>query len=134
MITHYLIFDRNCEEALKTYEKAFGGKITEIRKYKDMPVTPSFPIPESDKELVLHSRIVIDGTEMMAADSAGKDGLGSNMYVSITTKDIALVKKAWEVLAVNAEVYMELNPSFFAELHGSLKDQFGINWMFTAEK
>ncbi len=134
MIGHYLMFDRNCEEALQTYEKAFGGKITEIQKYKDMPANPNFPIPASDMELVLHSRIVIDGTEIMAADSAGKSGAGSNMYVSITTKDAALVKKAWEILAVKAEVYMELTPSFFAELHGSLKDQFGVNWMFTAEK
>jgi PhnB protein len=56
------------------------------------------------------------------------------MYVSITIKDAAFVQKAWDILKQNGEIYMELAPSFFAALHGSLRDKFGINWMFTALK
>ncbi|MEL7565642.1 MAG: VOC family protein [Dehalobacterium sp.] len=134
MLGHYLMFNKNCAEALEVYTKAFNAKITEIQKYGDMPPNPAFPIAESDKGLVLHARLEIDGMELMCADSSERSIGGDNMYVSITTKDAVLVQKAWNILKTDGEIYMELAPSFFATLHGSLQDKFGINWMFTALK
>lgn len=134
MLGHYLMFHRNCAEAIKTYEKALNAKIVELRKYSDMPANPAFPVPESDKDLVLHARLLVDDMELMCADGSGEVARGNNMYVSLTTKDAALVQKAWDVLRQDGEIYMELSPSFFAVLHGSLRDKFGINWMFTALK
>jgi len=133
MVGHYLLFSGNCEEALKTYEKAFDTKVIVIQRYRDMPSSPDFPIPESDLNLVLHSRLVIEGDEIMCADSREVPTSGNNMYISITSDDAEKVKKAWEVLKVGGEINMELAPSFFAKLHGNLQDRYGINWMFTAE-
>jgi PhnB protein len=121
-------------EALETYAKAFNAKITETQKYGDMSPNPAFPIAESDKGLILHARLNINGTELMCADASESSAGGSNMYVSVTTPDAALVQKAWDILKDRGEIYMELAPSFFAHLHGSLRDRFGINWMFTASK
>ncbi|HWQ80597.1 MAG TPA: VOC family protein [Anaerovoracaceae bacterium] len=134
MLGYYLMFNRNCAEAIKAYEKAFDAKIIEMQKYGDMSPNPSFPIPDSDKDLVLHARFELDGVELMCADSFERSTSGNNMYVSITVKDVAFVQKAWDVLKRDGEIYMELSPSFFAILHGSLRDRFGINWMFTALK
>jgi PhnB protein len=134
MLGHYLMFNRNCEEAIKTYEKAFDAKVIEIQKYGDMPPNPNFSIPESDRNLVLHARLKLDDMEIMCADSTQRGASGSNMYVSITTKDAVAIQKAWDVLKQDGEIYMELAPSFFARLHGSLRDKFGINWMFSAMK
>lgn len=133
MISHYLLFNRNCSEALETYVKAFGAQITEMQKYGDVP-NSGFPIDDKDKNLILHSRLKLDNMEIMCADSSEPSQAGNNMYISFTTNDAALVKQAWEVLKLNGEIYMELAPAFFAEFHGSLKDRFGINWMFTAMK
>lgn len=134
MLGHYLMFNRNCAEALLVYEKAFDAKITEMQKYGDMPPNPNFPVPDENKELVLHSRIQLDGGEIMCADASERGEAGNNMYVSITTKDAALIQRAWNILKQDGEIYMELTESFFAVLHGSLRDRFGINWMFTAIK
>ena len=134
MLGHYLMFNRNCEEAVKVYEKAFNGKIIEMQKYSDMPPNPAFPIPDEDKNLVLHAKVQLDGMEIMCADSSERSIKGDNMYVSITTKDTGLVEKAWGILKQDGEIYMELAPSFFAALHGSIQDKYGINWMFTALK
>jgi PhnB protein len=128
------MFNRNCKEALEMYTRAFDAKISEMQKYGDMPPNPAFPIVESDKDLVLHARLNIDGKELMCADGPAQNSSGDNMYISITTNDAALVQKAWDVLKHGATIYMELAPSFFANLHGSLQDRFGINWMFTASK
>jgi len=134
MFSHYLMFNRNCAEALQSYVQAFGAQIVEMQQYGDMPPDPRFPVAEGDRHLVLHARLRWAGTEIMCADSSNNARAGNNMYVSITTQDASLVQKAWDVLKQDAEVYMELAPSFFAAAHGSLRDRFGINWMFTARK
>jgi len=135
MIGHYLLFNRNCEQALEAYKEAFGGKIVEMKKFGDMPPNPEFPMAESDKNLVLHARLVIDNQELMCSDGmrVDTDVNGNNMYISITG-DKAFIQKAWDILKQDGTVYMDLAPTFFAELHGSLQDQFGINWMFSAMK
>jgi PhnB protein len=134
MVGMYLMYKGNCIEALKLYEKAFDVKINEIQRFGDMPPNPNFPISDNEKDRILHSKFVLDGTEIMCSDSSGESQSGSNMYVSITTKDGKLAKQAWDVLKDAGEIYMELQPSFFALSHGSLQDQFGINWMFTVLK
>ena len=131
MTGHYLMFDRNCAQALKTYADAFGGEILEMMKYGDMPPNSGFPVPDSDADLVLHARILIDGEKIMCADSTRGVSGGDNMYVTISSYDEALIMKAWDALKQGGTVFMELAPSFFAKLHGSLRDAFGINWMFT---
>jgi PhnB protein len=134
MTGHYLLFNGNCKDALAVYEKAFGVKVAEMRTYGDMPPSPAFPVAESQKNLVLHAKFFLGGAEIMCADASERAGNGENMYVSITEKDAVAVQKAWDCLKDGAKIYMELQPSFFAEKHGSLRDKFGINWMFTALK
>ena len=132
MTGHYLMFNRNCAEAFELYSKAYNAEVSEIQKYGDMPPNPAFPIADSDKNLVLHARMVIDGTEIMGADSR-RGQSGDNMYITVTSKDKAYVEKAWDLLKQDGQIYMELTQTFFAALHGSLKDRFGINWMFTVQ-
>lgn len=134
MLGHYLMFNGNCVEALELYKAAFGAEIIEMQKYEDMPPNPNFPIADDMKNLVLHSRLNIDGAEIMCSDAHERSAAGSNMYVSITSKNETNIQKAWNALKKDGEIYMELSPSFFATLHGSLRDKFGINWMFTAMK
>lgn len=133
MIGCYLMFDGRCAQALAVYEEALGAKVTQMQTYGDMPPNPAFPIAERDKGLVLHAKLPVEGFEIMCADSKERMTPGDNMYVTITTGDEAMVRRAWDILAQDGKVYMELQPSFFAKLHGSLRDRFGVNWMFTAQ-
>jgi len=127
------MFNRNCEEALKVYTKAFKAKVTEIQKYGDIP-NQGFKVPERDKNLVLHARLHLGDMEIMCADSEERSQPGENMYITVTTKDLSLIKNAWNILKQDGKIYMEISPTFFAELHGSLRDRFGINWMFIGLK
>lgn len=134
MLGHYLMFNGNCTEALEAYKQAFDAEITEVQHYGDMPPNPAFPISDEQKNLVLHAKLNVDGCELMCADSSELSATGNNMYVSVTTPDSAYVQKAWDVLKEGSEIHMELAPSFFASAHGSLRDKYGVNWMFTALK
>jgi len=125
------MFGGDCKEALAVYKEAFGAEIADMQTYGDMPPNPASPVADEQKELVLHARIMIDGMEIMCADSPQRSSAGDNMYVSLTVKDMEMVQKAWDILKREGEIYMELTPTFFAAAHGSLRDKFGINWMFT---
>lgn len=94
--------------------------------------TPYFPVPDGDRDLSLHARLRICGAEIMCADSSGKSLGGTDMHVSVTTDGAGFVQRAWDLLLRDGRVYVEPAPSFFAALHGSLRDRFGVNWMFTA--
>jgi len=132
MIGNYLMFNNNCGEALALYEQALGAKILHKQTYGDMPPNPDFPVSESDKHLVLNAQFEIAGTVLMASDVGPLSAnTGSNMYITVTTDDKEFILNAWSLLKNNGEVVNELAPTFFDELHGSLRDQFGISWMFS---
>ena len=132
MIGYYLMFNNNCGEALAFYEQALSAKILQKQTYGDMPPDPDFPVAESDKHLVLNAQFEIAGTVLMASDVGPLSAnTGSNMYITVTTDDKEFILNAWSLLKNNGEVVNELAPTFFAELHGSLRDRFGISWMFS---
>lgn len=130
MFSHYLMFDGCCAEALTAYADAFGGTITELMRYGDVP-DPGFAVAADQPHLVLHATLAWDGSTLMASDSTGHTTPGDTMYVSVAA-DEAAVRRAWDALSAGGTVYMDLQPTFFAAAHGSLRDRFGVNWMFTA--
>lgn len=132
MLGTYLVFNRNCAEALDFYAEIFDGKILEKMTYGEMPRNREFPLAEAERNLILHSRLQIAGSEIMCADSVQPRSHGGNMYVTVTTPDIELVERAFGRLRQGGEVHMALQPSFFALAHGSLRDKYGVNWMFSA--
>lgn len=134
MISHFLMFNGNCAEALDVYANALGAQIVERQTYGDMPPDPSSPVTDEIKDLVMYAALAIGDETIMCADASEHLKLSDNMYVSIMTPDGALIRKAWDILKEGGEVYMDLQPTFFAEVHGSLQDKFGVNWMFTMEK
>jgi len=132
MIGYYFMFNNNCQEALEVYEKAFGAKVLHKQTYGDLPPNPDFPVADADKGLVLNAQFEIAGTVLMASDVGQRSAdQGNNMYVTVTTEDKELVTRAWDMLKEGGTVINELAPTFFAELHGSLRDRFGISWMFS---
>ena len=128
MFSHYLMFDGDCAAALGTYVEAFGAQIVEIQTYGQIQ-DPGFP--EEMKDLILHSRLRWQNSELMCADSSEHRHSGDNMYVAVASPDEDFVRRAWEVLMKDGTIYMDLESTVFSGAHGSLRDRFGVNWMFT---
>ena len=127
----YLMFDGRCKEALGLYEKAFGAKILELKQYKDTN-NPSFPVEEHQMEWVLNSHMDIFGMLVMAADAPSRSSSGDNMLVHIMPKTVEEAERAWEaLLEEGSKVFMKPTQTFFAKFHASIKDKYGVNWMFT---
>ena len=130
----YLMFNGVCEEALNLYAKAYNTKIDNIMKYKDAPANPDFPISEEEMDKVINASMTINGLQVMASDTPDLVD-GNKMYLSMMFDDVDKLNHAWNTLKDGAmDIYMEPTESFFAVAHGSLRDKYGINWMFTVEK
>lgn len=134
MVGIYLYFNGTCKNALDMYEKAFGVKAGEIRRYGEVPPNQDFHFEESEKDLILVSRFALGETTILCSDLKDRALVGANTCIHITNEDEDFIKNAWEVLKENGKIYMGLQPTFFAKIHGSLQDRFGVNWMFSVLK
>lgn len=132
MVNCFLKFYRNCQEAIGLYTKAFGATVNNLQNYGDMPTSTHFTLREADRHLVLLARLVLDQTEIMLMDSPEPVSSGDNMLVSVTRNEEETIRRAWEVLKQEGEVLLDLAPTAVANLHGVVRDKFGINWMLTA--
>ncbi|MEY2196627.1 VOC family protein [Neobacillus sp. BF23-41] len=134
MIKPYLMFNRECEEAFKWYQKAFDGEMILMQRYGEMPAIPNFPIPESHKNLVLHAQLKLTDSGIIMGSDGNRDFPNSEkVVISVELDSEERAKNAWNVLEDGGTILMDLQPTFFAKLHGSVKDKYGVSWMFTVE-
>lgn len=132
MIKPYLMFNRECKEAFNLYQKAFDGEMVVIQKYGDMPPNPEFPVAESDKDLVLHAELKLtESGYIMGSDGRRDFQDAEKVCISVELDSEDRAKSAWNVLKEGGTIHMDLQPTFFSKLHGSVKDKYGVTWMFT---
>lgn len=137
-INPYLTFNGNCEDAFNFYKSIFGGEFTIIDKFKNMPENPEFPIPESEKEKIMHVSLPISKeTSLMGSDSSeafGKASVeGNNFSISINTDSVEEVTRIYNKLSEGGIVKMPLDKTFWGAYFGMFIDKFGIHWMVNCE-
>lgn len=64
----YLGFDGTCAEAMRFYEKTFGGKLEALMRNSEMPGAGNMPPAEGNR--IMHANFVLhDGSSLMAGDA-----------------------------------------------------------------
>lgn len=127
----YVNFPGNCKQALQFYEKHLGGKILMISTFNQMP-DPTL-IPPGMETNVVHARIVLGDTTLMASDGPSVEPMRS-AYLSISVDSNEEAERIYKVLSDGGQVFMPMAEMFFAHRFGQLRDKFGINWMIIHEK
>lgn len=131
-LTPYLIFNGQCEEALKFYAKTLGGDIQGLSRYKDAPGENSMGM---DGEKVMHSQLAVDGNVLLMASDGPGGGSDSGMaFLSLNFTDAGRIQNVFASLSDGGTVIMPLQDTFWGATFGMLKDQFGIKWMFNYDK
>ncbi|HWW86663.1 MAG TPA: VOC family protein [Vicinamibacterales bacterium] len=127
----YVNFAGTCAEAFRYYEKHLGGKIGMLMTHGQSP-DQSRMKPEW-KDLVLHARITIGGTELMGADIETAEPMRS-AYLSVGVESDSEAERIFAALSDGGQVFMPMQETFFASRFGQLRDRFGINWMILHER
>lgn len=131
-INPYLNFDGKTEEAFKFYQTVFGGELSEINRFKDMPDAQN--IPEKDREKVMHVSLPIGkGNFLMGSDIMGSMASsfkpGNNFYISVSPQSREETERIFKELSKGGKIEMELDETFWGSYFGMFQDKYGINWM-----
>ncbi|MFA7359584.1 MAG: VOC family protein [Candidatus Kapaibacterium sp.] len=136
-INTYLNFPRNTEEAFNFYKSVFGGDFLEgkIMRFGEVPpIEGRPPLPEEDKNLVMHVALpILGGHLLMGSDAPESMGFtvnkGNNVYISIHTDSRAQADDLFAKLTEGGVVEMPMADMFWGDYFGSFTDKFGIKWM-----
>jgi len=126
----YMNFNGNCREAVEFYAQVFGTEKPKIMSFADSPQNPDYPLPEEAKNMVMHARLNIDGSNVMFSDVfPGMPFIeGNNITLSIVNENKDKIISYYDKLKEGGTVVMELQETFWSKCYGQVKDKFGILW------
>jgi len=130
-IEQMLQFDRQCEQAIEIYKKAFGGEVIAFMRFsdanpKDLP--PGYDA-EKDANLIFHAQMMFGEQRILLCDNLfNKLPRGHSVYPVACFKTACEVKAAYEVMADGATILTPLSKTTYSDCVASLVDRFGIHW------
>lgn len=131
----YLNFNGNCREAAEFYAEAFGTERPHIMTFGEAPQNPEYTLPEEAKDLVMHTRLNIMGSNVMFSDTFPGTPFvqGNNISLAVVSKNRDEIESAFHKLKAGGTVVMELQETFWSKCYGQVKDKFGIDWQLSLE-
>jgi PhnB protein len=129
----YLNYGGNCAEAFRFYEQHLGGRITMMMTHGEGPNQSE--APPGWKDAVLHARMTIGGTELLAADiPPDRFQPMRSAYLSLALDSTDEAERIYALLSDNGQIFMPLQETFFAFRFAMLRDRFGTSWMLLHER
>jgi len=136
-VSTYLNFPRQTEEAFNFYKSVFGGDFVDgIHRFSEVPQQEGQPsMKEEDKNLVMHIALpILGGHILMGTDAPESMGFtvnfGNNVYINLETDTRLETDKLFSALSDGGKVETQLQEMFWGDYFGSLRDKFGVQWMF----
>lgn len=136
-VSTYLNFGRQTGEAFAFYRSVFGGEFTgPVHRFADMPPAPGQPpLADADRELVMHVELpILAGHVLMGTDAPESMGfrlvVGNNVHINLEPDTRAETERLFHALAAGGQVEMPLQDMFWGAYFGSLRDRYGVQWMF----
>src|SRR3989344_955926 len=110
-INTYLNFPGNTEEAFVFYKSVFGGELTPIVRFKDMPME-GVTIPKEDENKVMHVGLPVGDQMLMATDTLESLGQkliqGNNVYISIHPESKEEADRIFSALSEGGTIEMPI--------------------------
>jgi len=129
----YLNYGGNCAEAFRFYEQHLGGRITMMMKHGEAPGQSQ--VPPGLEGRVLHARMTIGGTDLLAADvQPDRFEPMRSAYLTLTLDSTADAERIYALLSDGGQIFMPMQETFFAFRFAMLRDRFGTSWMLLHER
>jgi len=131
----YLNFAGCAEEVFAFYRSVFGGELSAVVRFKDMPME-GVKIPKEDENKIMHIALPLGKDDvLMASDTLESLGMklnpGNNVYLSAHAENKAEADRIFGALSAGGAVEMPLADQPWGDYYGILKDKFGVLWMVT---
>jgi PhnB protein len=134
-VSPYLIFNGNCVEAIKLYEKAFSAKANYCQ-YKDAPPNENYPVQAGTEELIMHAVLPIgNGTIYLCDTTPDRPTVfGNGSFACVELDNEKDVKAAVEILKEGGKVFCEAQETFWNKCYAEFEDKFGLKWTLMIEQ
>ncbi len=132
MITPYLVFNGDCQEALNFYRSVFSCGEPKVMNYGDYMPEGSKTSPELLRTWVMHGEMEVCGTNIWFADEATSYAKGESIKLSATIstgKEAAIV---FDALCAGGTVTLPPTETFYSVFHAAVTDKFGVSWNVVA--
>ena len=120
----YINYPGHCEKAFKFYEQHLGGSIQLMLPHQHPPAN----FPNNWKRPILHAMLDLGGTIIRGADVPGAEPMRST-YLTLNFNTAEEAEEIYQLLSQEAEVFMKMEETPFANRFAMLRDQFGTSWM-----
>jgi PhnB protein len=91
--------------------------------------------PPEMKDAILHARITIGQTEMMASDVPPERFKPMrSVYLSLKVPNTEEAERVYGLLSDGGEIFMPMQETFYAFRFAMLRDRFGTSWMIIHER
>jgi PhnB protein len=130
-LTPYLLFDGDCDSAMRFYQSAFGGELT-ATKVKDSPAKDHMAPFQQEK--IVNARLESGAIQISASDWLMLNRTrvpGNSVCLYLSGGSAQELKTLFQKLSEGADVTDPLREVFFGT-YGALNDKFGVRWMFQA--
>ena len=125
-MTAYLMFEGQCAEAMRFYEKTMGGTLT-MMTYGQSPMAGDMPAESHDR--IMHAELRVGEASVMGADGPPGSGAahhGFSVMMAVPEADEA--ERVFHALAEGGTVRMPMTETFWAHRFGMVVDKFGVPW------
>ncbi|PID15626.1 hypothetical protein CSV63_07565 [Sporosarcina sp. P34] len=129
----YLIFKGNCREAVEFYAEVFETEKPNFMTFGEQPPNPEYPLPEEAKNLIMHTRLAIEGSTVMFSDTfpGSPFTVGNNISLAYQCAEAEKLQMVYEKLKKEGTVGMELQETFWSKLYGQITDKFNVIWQLS---
>lgn len=128
MLVPVIHFNGCCADAIALYEKAFTVTDKHVDYYRDAPDNSGMDVSESTQNLIMHSRLAINGTYINMSDDMSDGFVPQHPIFNIFLSSADEVEKAYDILKANGTVAVNIGPQFFSPLYCAVTDRFGVRW------
>ncbi len=129
----YLNLNGNANEAIEFYTKALVLEKAEVLRFRDLPQSPNYTIPEEMLDKVVHCNMVVNNTTFVISDNtpAGDYQEGSNVHIILQFDNFDKMKKTYDKLAIYSDIHIPLSWNEHTRGFALFRDQFGVTWQLT---
>jgi PhnB protein len=132
----YLVFNGNCADAMRFYERALGGTLETMLRTADSPMAAEVPPELGDR--IMHACLTLDGSGYLYAGDCPQnvpyEGI-KGVALTLNYDTVAEAERVFQaLLADGGTVTMALQATFWAKAWGMLVDRFGTAWIVNGER
>lgn len=128
----FLVFAGECEAAFNFYQSVIGGTFSHVSRFSDMPNPGENPVPENEKNKILHIGLQLHGNSAITGSDGGLKmpgfKAGNNFAVVLNTGSRKEADHVFAGLSEGGKVRMPLADTFWGSYFGMVTDKFGITW------